>query len=93
MIECICGLGSGAGLTLDPENPDGVTTRRRVDRGPLVACELCAVQLHARCVNYDLGDAHRGRFLCPHCHVGNVSSNLTASQCYLSIYVSISDHL
>ena len=42
------------------------------DQLHVVQCERCQSRQHATCVNYDLTDPLRGRYLCPHCHVVEV---------------------
>lgn len=43
------------------------------DKLHVVECERCHSHQHAVCVNYDLTDPVRGNYLCPHCHVIEVS--------------------
>ena len=56
-FECTCG-----------ENESLANKNRRLR---IVQCVMCRVWQHAKCLNYDLSDPHRGKYFCPHCHVIN----------------------
>ena len=56
-FECICGAHE--------------TLRRCQRDASIVQCANCRLYQHARCMSYALDNPHRGRFLCPHCHVAN----------------------
>ena len=57
-FECLCGT-----------KEDMMTDLEKTQNPLIVQCEICKLWQHAKCVNYDLNDPYRGRFLCPHCHV------------------------
>ena len=61
-FECICGLKS----SVDAEK----------DEKSRVQCLNCGLWQHPECVKYDLTDAYRGPYLCPHCHVVSVRTPL-----------------
>ena len=44
------------------------------DKLHVVECQRCHSCQHAACVNYDLTDPLRGNYLCPHCHITEVSA-------------------
>ena len=56
-IQCICGKEEAV----------------RESRKLAVECLQCGVWQHADCVQYDVQDPLRGSYLCPHCHILNVS--------------------
>ena len=67
-FECVCG-----------KNEDDEMGR---GGGLRVQCESCGTWQHPQCVHYDLTDAYRGRYLCPHCHAASVSNGtLLNSHC------------
>ena len=66
--ECICG---GENFEEKKKSKNG-----NLDK-IVVTCQKCGSGQHAGCVNYDLGDPFRGCYLCPHCHVAEVTMTLS----------------
>src|SRR6218665_195377 len=52
-------------------------------RSHVVQCQKCGTRQHASCVNYDLTDAYRGCYLCPHCLVAEVRI------CYKCLFIIV----
>lgn len=64
LFECVCGKSKN----------ETNSTRKKIKKAlHVVECVDCGAQQHAECLNYDLADAFRGQYKCPHCHVASVS--------------------
>jgi len=61
------------GRTVELECQCGVHYSNTNDKLHVVECQRCHSHQHATCVNYDLTNPLRGNYLCPHCHVVEVS--------------------
>ncbi|XP_071112627.1 E3 ubiquitin-protein ligase SHPRH-like isoform X1 [Haliotis cracherodii] len=57
-FECVCGGDAN----------DRQSKKKKLTN---VQCVVCGLWQHAQCLHYDLNNAYRGCYKCPHCHVSS----------------------